>query len=160
MADKRGQVEGLIARMRKNAEDGLLLASELEAILNGDSTVGQQVNRLFKAWPAIWRTKYRREYLFTSRAKVGGAFKKLLATMTVEDIEARMAQYVESRDPFYAQASHPIELFLKAINKFAGTGAAADEGEFLQAPVVDCQHKPRCKSEQEHTRRRTQEVRA
>lgn len=160
MADKKKQVEGIIARQRKLAEEQLGLAADLEALLNGDNTTGQDVARLFKTWGDLWAKRYARDHVFTSRAKVGAAFKKLLATMPVTDIEARMRQYLASRDPFYSGAGYAIEVFLKAINKFPGIGPDPGDGEFLQAPVGDCKHSPRCKSDQAHTRLRAQEMRA
>lgn len=160
MADKKKQVEGVIARMRKTAEDLLTQASDLEAVLNGDDTTGQQVGRLFDRWALHWRARYRNKYVFVARAKAGAGFKRLLKDMTLDDIDARMQQYVASNDPFYTMTLHSIDAFFTAVNKFPGTGTTTDEAQFLQAPVGDCTHSPRCKSDQEHTRRRGQDMRA
>lgn len=160
MADKKQQVEGVIARMRKSAEELLVQANDLEALLHGGDTTGQWVNRLLTRWSDHWEAQEGRKYVHTARAKSAGELKRLLATMTTEDIEARMAQYIYSRDPFYVKAKHPIDLFFKHINQFPGTGAAHDDQQFLTAPVSDCQHVPTCLSDQAHTKKRAQEMRA
>lgn len=162
MADKRKQVEGVIARMRKVSADAAAVADDLEALLDGADTTGQLVNRLMKAWGAAWSIRNGgRTYVFTARAANAGALKRLLAAgMKAEDIEARMEQYCASRDPFYVTARHAFEVFVKSINKFTGTAEARDDEQFLEAPVRECSHTPRCGSEQEHTRKRAQEMRA
>lgn len=160
MADKKQQVEGVIARMRKSAEELLVQANDLEALLHGEDTTGQQIRQLFIAWNAHWHNRHQRPYAFTERAKNSAAFKKLLATMTVQDITARMGQYLASRDPFSATAGYPIGLFLTSINKFPGAMASVDDAKFLTAPVSDCQHVPTCLSDQAHTKKRAQEMRA
>lgn len=157
--DKRKQVEGIIARMRKSAEELTVQANDLEALLNGEDTTGQQIAGLFKSWGDIWGTRYKVAFVFMARAKCSAGFKRLLtAGMTVKDVEARMLAYVGSHERFYVDARHSLDLFFKCVNKFGAT-AAGDELA-LTAPVADCTHKPRCKSDQEHTRRRSQEMRA
>lgn len=156
-------VELIITRMRKVSEDAAGLADELEAILSGDKTTGQLVNRLIKYWLGAWRERHAgRVYVFTARGAAAGSLKKLLASgMTVEDIEARVSQYLESRDPFYVTARHSFELFIKSINRFPGLGTTEDDDAgFLSAPAFDCSHHPACRSAQEHTRRRGQEMRS
>jgi hypothetical protein len=160
MADKRKQVEGLIARQRKLGEEMLAIADDLEALINGEDTTGQQVNKLMGAWSSRWQVRYKRAYVFTARAKAAAGFKRLLKGMDADDIETRMVQYLQSTDSFYATSRHSLDLFFTSVNKFPGNDKAIDDAEFLTAPVADCSHAPRCKSDQEHTRRRAAEMRA
>ncbi len=159
MADKRKQVEGIIARMRKGAQDLLTQADDLEALLHGEDTTGQQIGQLIKAWDEQWSLKHAGKKYIHTRAIAAGGFKRLLAELESGDIRARMVQYLDSRDPFYVTSRHALNLFFASVNKFAGTGGN-DDAEFLTAPVADCSHSPRCKSAQEHTRKRSQEMRA
>lgn len=151
-------VEAQLERAKKLAAELLAQLDVLDGAIRGEKTPGQNINRLFKSWGELWTARYHSAYVTTNRAKVAAQCKKLLGSLTVEDIEARMAQYLASNDRFYTQAKHSLDLFLVSINKFSGSGPSDDDG-FMAAPPPDCRHTPACKTDAEHTQRRARDLR-
>jgi hypothetical protein len=152
--------EAFLARGRKMVEELAAELDTMEALAAGEATPEQRANRLIKIWGDKWQRRYRAAYIVGNRGKVIAAFKRIFkAQLDDTDIAARMDGYLASSDRFYTEARHSLDLFFGAVNKFSGTPVADDEA-FLTAPVADCRHTPRCKSDQEHTRKRAQEMRA
>lgn len=155
--DKR--FDAFMAKGRKMVEELTAELDALEAGVNGEKTPGQRANAMIAAWSARWQSKYRTGYVLAARAKAIAGFMRLFkASMTDEDIMGRMDAYLKSTDRFYSEARHSLDLFFTSVNKFSGT--PVDDADFLQAPVINCSHTPRCKSDQEHTRKRAAEMRA
>jgi hypothetical protein len=80
--------------------------------------------------------------------------KRLLKTLSVEEIERRMSNYLKSSEPFFVKNRHTFSLFVGSVNQFAEFSKELHEE--LPAPV-GCKHLPLCRSDQEHTRRRAED---
>lgn len=130
---------------------------ELETILGGGITIGKKIKALELLWKTAWSSRYHTDYTFNYRVE-GPHLKFLAQNFTQEDLQVRALNYIRNDDKFYADRRHPFTLFRSQINAFAPAGTSPDLQ--LEAPTVgDCKHEPRCKSDQEHTRRKMAEAR-
>lgn len=125
--------------------------ADYHALVAGSPTTGQLSKQLFTTWATLWLARYREKYVFAG-ARDAGSFKRLLTTMTADQVVARMKAYLADDDAFLAKQRHPLALFISGINRYGGSGA-------VEAAPVGCRHDPPCRTEVEHTRRQMAERR-
>lgn len=157
-ATDRARYERMAKRLRAGA--GVLeeLALEVEAMLGEKATPGQDAKRALDWFCGAWQGRYATKYVVNG-AKDMAMLKRVLKSMSVDELELRMKRFFESSDPFYVNAKHGLGVFVAAVNKFGASDGREEEDLKLVAPVADCRHKPACKSDQEHTRRKMAEMR-
>lgn len=85
--------------------------------------------------------------------------KRLLKTMDVATLKARIARYFRDREPFLVKNRHPFNLFVSRINAYAISGPANEMPAASAEPVPGCEHTPPCGTDVEHTRRRMADLR-
>lgn len=134
----------------------------LEAVINDEKTSGQVARDLVKHFAELWSVRYgRRKYVVSSWPQAIQSIKGVLRDLDLEDVHIRLARFIASNDPFYVAAYHPLSMFVKCVNKFAG--ASRDDAAFLSPPPIDCiregKHHPPCRTEAQHTQRRGTEAR-
>lgn len=130
---------------------------EMDAILGGGVGIGAKLQQVEIAWQAAWSSRYHGDYVFQFQ-KDRPQWKRLLKTFTPADLQVRILGYIQDDDPFYVQRRHPLGIFWQAVNKYAPVNGS---GFDLEAPTVaDCHHQPRCRSDQDHTRKKQAEMRA
>lgn len=128
---------------------------EIAELCGGRPGVAAKVATLERAWQDVWTVRYGSAYQW-AYAKDRPAWKRLLKTLSVDELQARIVSYISNPDPFYLTRRHPFALFVASINSHAGLGTSIVE---FSIPI-ECRHTPTCKTEQEHTRRRTADMRA
>lgn len=131
------------------------LATMLEARLEGSETTGEQHKRVIAAFVETWAKRYGQPYVFAG-GKDATAVKRLLKVLPAEEIIGRIARYVTNNDPFYEKVKHSLSMFASTINQH---GDALPEQQSLSG-AVGCGHRPRCRSDVEHTRKTMAELRA
>lgn len=143
----------LVQKKRAELDDAL---EAYAAVRAGEQTDGQKAKGLIQSYIKAWAKKYPGQTYVPIWPRDTKAFKRLLQTLTVEDIKVKLGAYLRSDDPFYVNAKHDLSAFPSAINKLT-----------VQVPLltdsvgpVDCSHTPRCSSDQAHTARKIQERRA
>lgn len=145
----------------KHQQVGELLA-EVRALLEGAPGIGDKLKAVEKGFDAAWCARYARgesgRYIW-SYMKDRPQTKRLLRSLSVDDIIGRAQRYISDDDPFYVRARHSFGLFITNVNRFAAEGETPDLELDAPAPV-GCKHQPPCKSDAEHTQRRTRELRA
>lgn len=99
-------------------------------------------------WDTYWTAKYRTPYVW-AYAKDRGNIKRLLKTMSVFDLKARIGAYMASTDPFNERNSHSFGVFVATINTWSGKPLPRPPG---------CKHTPACESDVAHTRKRAGEM--
>ena len=130
--------------------------AEMDEILGGGVGIGAKLRQVEVAWQTAWSSRYHSEYVFQF-AKDRPQWKRLLKTFRPEELQLRMLGYIQDDDAFYVQRRHPLGLFWQAVNKYAPVDGHAFD---LVPTVADCRHTPRCASDQQHTTRKIQEMRA
>lgn len=107
-------------RLRELANELLELADEV-ALASGEApSAGQEAKRLLDLYVSLWHQRYKgRRYVVHNGGKLINLLKALLRSTKPGDLEGRMARFLDSADPFYVQARHPLEMFCAAVNKFA-----------------------------------------
>jgi hypothetical protein len=132
---------------------------EMGRLASGQGSIGDDLKRLERHFQAVWGGdgRYVGEQYVWEYAADRAQWKRLLQSLSVEELERRVERYITSDDPFLVRNKHPFRLFVRTVNQYA----RVVESETLSADTVfDCQHQPRCRSDQAHTQRRAQELRA
>lgn len=134
------------------------VAEEMNKILHGEAAMGDVLKQVEKAFSEEWKARYGTPYVW-QYVKDRPHWKRLLKNAGSDEVLQRIATYFADGDDYIRRARHPFGLF---VSKFNTLARQADESTLeLSAPVLsDCRHQPPCISDQEHTRRKQQDVRA
>lgn len=134
------------------------ILDEIGHLVRGEPGMAEHLKQAIAGWEASWHTRYRSRYVWNRTIEIPQV-KRLIKQLGVEELVARSVNYVANDDPYYLRARHGFGLFASQVNRFA-SASSSDESTFELTPPADCRHTPPCKSEQEHTRKRSSELRA
>jgi len=149
----------LLTVQRELLEKLAACTAEMDDLCGGGVGIGAKLKDLGAAWQEAWGARYKADYVVSNYGEYNRHWKTLLKTLSVEEIKVRILNYIKASDPFYTRAQHDLRIFVRNINSFAPvTDAGFDLAD--EAPAVGCKHTPRCKSDVEHTQRRSAEMRA
>ncbi len=156
--DRLVKIAKLVGALRELQAKQYEVTEEIDRLLNGAAGIGTLLKRVEHTFEDAWATRYHGKYAWAFVKDVP-QLKRLLKLLGAEEVERRIGRYIGSEDQFFVRARHSFGIFVHSVNQFADeTGAPADLD--LDAPVVaDCHHDPMCRSDQEHTRRKMQDVR-
>lgn len=149
----------LYEALRENEAKSYAIVEEMGALLNGADGIGDKLKQLEAKFNTLWSARYGIDshgYIW-NYVRDRPQMKRLLKTLTVDDIGRRMENYMRDDDKYLTAARHTFGLFVSQVNRYADyqdIGAS-----HLEAPA-DCKHSPRCASEQAHTKKRTAEMRS
>lgn len=151
-----------VERLSKLVEAGVELVAkmhdvlvEMQKIAGGQVATGDTLKALEGEFSHAWQKWYGSPYVWNF-AKDRAQWKRLLKMATPDDIGRRVQGYFADADAFLRKAKHPFGLFVSRFNHYADPVRS----EFhLDAPT-GCIHTPPCTSDQEHTKRRTHDMRA
>jgi hypothetical protein len=136
---------------------------EVDELLGGRAGIGEQMKDLERAFDAAWCARYAPgqfgRYVW-AYAKDRPQMKRLLRTLAIDELKLRILHYIKDDDHFYVKARHPFGLFVSSINRHTAESEPPAFALSSDARPVACVHVPACKSDQEHTRRRNEEMRA
>lgn len=163
-------VQKELAKLRKLAGELLEQADRLDAVLNEQPTEGKIAHGLVTSFGDLWEHKYRAKYAVPNWAAATTNMKRLVKQMGAAEVALRMSRYLASSDGFYVQAKHPLPMFISAVNKFATRGSSlldddpmrttqTTDDDLESAAPADCRHRPACRTDEEHTRKRARELR-
>lgn len=159
MTDKEQErVRTLIGAWRVEHDRQTGILEELETLLTGGVGIAEKLKDAEGAYVELYSARYRSAYVW-SYAKDRPQMKRLIKLLGLEELKARMGRYLQNSDTFFTSRRHPFGLFVHSIVQFAGEAATVGDLE-LSAPVADCKHAPACRTDQEHTRKRSAEMRA
>lgn len=145
------------AALEHHSKTGEIL-EEIGKALNGGKGIGDTMKELERDLSEIWAARYGAPYVW-QYVKDRPAIKRLLKNLSVDEIKTRWANYLKASDKYYVDARHGFGLFSAQVNRFASIGHAGELELDVAAPA-DCKHAPRCKTDQEHTRRRSADLRS
>lgn len=149
------KLKTLVVALRDLQTKEAEITDEIDALLGGGAGIGALMKRLEGTFGALYQSRYGVPYMWTY-TKDRPQLKRLLKPLGVEEIEARMGAYLANQDPYYVGARHNFPLFVATINNHIGVRAPAELS--LSAPPMGCRHTPPCQSDQEHTRKRSAEM--
>lgn len=134
---------------------------EIDNLLGGKAGIGEQLKAVTTCFDTAWGDRYAGgvagRYVW-ARMKDIPQIKRLLKMLGLEELQDRIARYLQDEDPFVRNARHPFGLLVSRINSYAAAASAPADLQ-LEAPTVsDCKHRPACKNDQEHTRRKMREL--
>lgn len=152
----------LLAEAKELHEQTAAKLAEIAAVLEGRPTIEKQVQEFKAGFDRAWCSRYAKgrtgAYLWTAKTDIP-QIKRLLQAVGLEEAIARAGRFIRSEQPFYVGRRHGFLTFVASINEWAGPAEFTGELE-LSPPVADCKHKPTCKSDQEHTKRKLAEMRS
>jgi hypothetical protein len=150
-------IQKLFALLKqRHDEDGALL-EELERLIGGGPGIGELMKGRYAAWNEAWSLTHSGTYVFNFTVDAP-QMKRLIRELGVEELDARMVNYMRDRDEWLMRNKHPFGAFVKQNNRYA-----TSQQEWPPAAVVPptgCKHQPPCRSDQAHTKRLNAEVRA
>lgn len=153
------KVRGLLTRALDLHAQMADLLREVDALLGGGVGIGQTLKAAEYAFESAWTSRYvGQRYVWTYVRDVP-QLKRLLKSMDVAELSRRAANYVLNDDPFFVRCRHSFGAFVTSINQHAAAAVAPADLDLEELPVADCKHAPRCRTDTEHTRRRSQEMR-
>jgi hypothetical protein len=144
---KRARVDSLLVMIHKSESSLREHLADLAALLQDTPTSAQLTKALFEFWHARWGQVYHEAYVFAGGKDAMG-FKRLLKTMPIAEVHARLARYLEDPDPFFAMQRHSLGIFFSQVNRFGSSTPTSAEPR-----PVGCTHTPVCSSDVEHTRK-------
>lgn len=136
-SDPRAKLLRLLDVAQELEEKLAAVRVEMRALVTGDDGIGDKLKRLCRHYSDTWETRYGTPYVFAF-AKDMPQWKRLLRSMSVEELEARVVSFIRSDDRFYIQTRHAFGVFVKSINSLAGWPARG------AAALVGCGHEPTC----------------
>jgi hypothetical protein len=142
----------LLGKLDAHQAKGAELLAELRALIEAEPTIGQNAKRILDYFVEHWKRKFPGEQYVVNGAKDMASLKRILKTLPVEEVAARVRSYFRQTERFIVEGKYSLPIFCASINKLT-TGNPSTY-------VVGCIHTPRCGSEQEHTRKQLDEVRA
>lgn len=148
-SDPRAKLLRLLDVSQEQIENLVAVHAEMRALITGEEGIGDKLKRLGRHYSDTWETRYGTPYVF-AYVKDTPQWKRLLRSMTVEELEARVVSFIRSDDQFYVKTRHSFGVFVKAINSLAGVPAPTF------AP--GCAHEPRCADAAVCTQRKHYEV--
>ena len=140
MKDEKPKLVKLLGTLRELREKEQAILDEIDVLLGGGVGIGEKLKHLYAMWSELWSARYHGPYVF-AYVKDAPAFKRLLKTMAVEEIEARMVSYLRNGDEFYRARRHNLALFIGTVNQHAGIQVAELDG--LEADAAATQRKRR-----------------
>lgn len=115
----------LVETLRELQAKTYEVTEELRKVLAGDVAIGDQLKAIEAAYSLCWQSVYGVPYVWDF-AKDRAITKRLLRTLTADDVIARIPTYMGSSEAFYARARHPWGLFASGINRWAVERAPED----------------------------------
>jgi hypothetical protein len=134
-----------------------LLIDELQTIVEGGEPIGALLKHATAHFAELWTARYGGAYVW-QHTRDQPQMKRLIKQLGAADVEDRMLNYIRNGDDFFKQRKHPFTLFVSTVNQHASKGTEPASID-LEPEAVDCHHIPKCRSDQEHTRRRQEEMR-
>jgi len=127
--------------------------AEIDALLGGRAGIGATMKVIESAFAEAWTNRYQGTYLWTpTRDKPH--LKKLAKQLGEDETIRRIANYIRNDDVFYIKTRHSFGAFVASINSHADASSPT-----LAAAVNGCTHTPPCRSDLEHTARRSEDLR-
>lgn len=136
-SDPRAKLLRLLDVAQELEEKLVAVRAEMRALITGEDGIGVKLKHLCRHYSETWETRYGTPYVFAF-TKDMPQWKRLLRSMSVEELEARVVSFIRSDDKFYIQTRHAFGVFVKSINSLAGLPARG------ATAVVGCGHEPTC----------------
>lgn len=155
-------VKKLSAIARESLLKGMAALDEIDRLMGGGQRSADMLKQAEAAFDRLWGARYAagqaKKYLWQYQRDRPN-LTRLLRTLGLDEVTARMARYIASDDGFLAKNRHPFGLFVNQINTFAreDLGREFSLGRD-ESGVVGCSHQPPCISDADHTRRRRTEL--
>jgi hypothetical protein len=140
------RIEALVDEMESHLAKAHDVLIDIRRTMAGENPVGEAIG----AWRAAWAARYHTDY--TTTVADGSHFKRLLRTIDLQDLKVRMQLYMQSQEKFIVNTRHSLGLFVANINQFLAPDLLGAGGP------PDCKHQPPCRTDAEHTQRRTREM--
>ncbi len=118
----------LVSALADKLKEVELLRAELAAVLGGHPGIGDKLSECESTFGALWKLEYGTDYVW-SRLKDRAQWKRLLLTLSVEELGARSASFMANKEPFYVKQRHSFGTFVATVNSHAGIPNAAKESE-------------------------------
>lgn len=128
------------------------LIDELEACTGGNATIGEKLKDVETHFGELWQQRYGEPYVW-DYTKNRGQLKTLFRKLSPEIVKSRVSAYLANGEGFYVDRKHPFGLFVATINQHV----PPREHELFERPT-GCKHKPPCRDQVQHTKKKLAEM--
>lgn len=151
------KVRALLAKLEELQATQAAIVGEIATLMSGGPAIGELMKRarlkfdevrMGRGYVGVYLWAKKHEHIQLSR---------LIKLLGIEELEARMVRFARSNDPWFSKTSHSFGAFAAAIDQFV-TATAPGELELVDDAPADCQHKPRCLDDVQHTKRRAADM--
>lgn len=146
-------IRQFIEQQRKQLAAMTSAIDAIEKKLDGHESTGAEMKRVNEAFTTAWARRYNAAYVYQG-AKDATAVKRLLQSLTPDEITQRIVRYFASDDPFVLKTRHSLAVFASNINQYIPAALPLDGDDFA------CNHRPRCASAAAHTSKKLAEAAA
>jgi hypothetical protein len=159
-AARLGRIEKLLDVLEELREKEDAVIEELGELAAGGAGIAGIWKDAMNVFHHAWGRKYGGSYVWQHTKDVP-QLKRLAKALGHEELIARIGRYFVNADPFFVTKRHPFGLFVATINQHVAESQAG-AFHFDEAPgqVIGCSHDPRCGNDQQHTKKRNEEMRA
>lgn len=112
------------------------IQDEVDTLLGGGVTIGQQLDAMKRAWNDVWTTRYAGPYRFDFKRDVP-TLKRLIKEYGPAELEQRMAAYLKDGDRGLVENKHPFQWFSPRINRYAEAAGSHKEFSLEQDADVE-----------------------
>ena len=154
------KIKGLLAKAFALHAQQHDILREVDALIGGGVGIGQMLKQAEHGFEDAWQSRYVGQRYVWAFVRDVPQLKRLLKAMSVEEIARRAAIFIRNDDGFFVRNRHSFGVFVSSINQHTDAALApAGEIDLEALPVPDCKHTPLCRTDTEHTRRRSAEMR-
>lgn len=147
----------LIELAEQLEEKAAAARAEALEVLQGGEGIGAKMARVRDAFASQWTARYRSPYVWKLDQDPPN-IKRLCKELGPDEVIKRIGVYLRTdSDTLVRQERHPFRFFVSGINSYAPEAPPLDFTEADEIQVADCKHRPRCRTDQEHTARRRAE---
>jgi hypothetical protein len=142
MKDEKPKLVKLLGVLRELREKEQAVLDEIDVLIGGGVGIGEKLKQCYRAFAEAWGLVYPGAAYVWNYAKDAPQMKRLLKTLSAEEIGARAASYAASREEFITRAKHSFPMFVATINQHASVRAPEAELD-LEADAAETQRKRR-----------------
>lgn len=129
-----------MAVLRDLREKEQAVLDEIDVLLGGGVSIGDKLKICYRYFGTAWAAAYPGQEYVWNYTKDAPQMKRLLKSLTPDEIGNRVARYIANQEEFIVRAKHSFPMFVATINQHV---SPASEDNPLEAEAAETQRKRR-----------------
>lgn len=140
MKDEKPKLVKLLSVLRDLREKEQAILDEVDVLLSGGVGIGDKMKIGYRYFATAWEAAHPGQAYVWNYTKDAPQMKRLLKTLSPDEIGRRVARYVANQEDFIMRAKHSFPMFVATINQHV---SPASEDNPLEADAAETQRKRR-----------------